>query len=573
MKLLTRQPVGERERLDNMSGRSRNRRLLLMVLAFGACFAGLLGKAFYLQVVKAAEYSQRAERQYLASTVLPVKRAAILDRDGGALALTVEMISVCANPKEIEDPPAAARKLAAALDMKEDEILARLSTPGTFVYVMRMADPVVARRACSLGIKGVFGQAEDKRIYPQGALASQLLGFVGTEMKGLEGLELQYDAQLSGEPGKRTTIVDDRGRVLEVVHEDAPAPGNDVVLTIDKEIQFATEQILTEAVEEYEARKATAIILDPQSGEVLAMATTPVFDANEYLAQDAADRRHYPVTDLFEPGSTFKLVVVAAALSAQLVTPDTVFTLPPNIVVGDVSIGEAYEGVEPERVMSVTQIVARSSNVGAVTLGLKVGKEDFYRMINAFGFTRRTGIDAPGEVAGLLLPVDKWNLGTVANVPIGQGISVTAIQLASAYAAVANDGLWVAPHLTKKSAGEIETRRVVDARVAEQLRAMLKETVESGTGTAAALSGYSVAGKTGTAEKALEDGIGYAEDKYLASFVGMIPADRPRVVILVAVDEPQQAHLGSEVAAPVFARIADFTVKHLGIAPDCKAED
>lgn len=539
-----------------------------MVLALGLCFVGLLGRAFYLQVVKAAEYTKRAESQYLTTVELPVKRASILDRDGAVLAMTVETVSICANPVSVDDPAGAAKLLAPVLEVPEANLVEKLSQKGTFVYLARKEDPMVAERACLLGIPGVFGQAEDKRYYPQGAVASHLLGFVGIDMdQGLEGVEKQYNHLLSGKVGSRTTVTDDQGRVLEVVTETPPDPGTDVTLTIDKDIQYALEQILTQTVEESEAKRAIAIVLEPKTGEVLALATTPAFDSNLYLEEEADDRRNHPVTDLFEPGSTFKLVVAAAALAEQLVTPDTVFTLAPTIQVGDVTIREASDGVPAQREFTVTDIVAQSSNVGAVTLGLKVGTEKLCRMIRAFGFVERTGIDAPGEVAGLMLPPDKWNLGTVANVPIGQGISVTAVQLAAAYGAVANDGVWIQPHVTKMVESPV-TRRVVDPQVAAQLRTMLTETVKRGTGNAAALDGYSVAGKTGTAEKALENGMGYAKDKYLASFVGMIPADDPQVVILVAVDEPQNAHLGSEVAAPVFASIADFIVKHLGIPPE-----
>ncbi len=542
-----------------------------MVLALGLCFVGLLGRAFYLQVVKAAEYTEQAQSQHLTTSELPVKRASILDRDGAILAMTVETVSVCANPALIDDPAGAAQLLAPVLETSEADLLKKLSQRGTFAYLVRKADPMVAERACALGIEGIFGQREDKRSYPQGTVAAHLLGFVGTDMdQGLEGVEKEYNHLLSGEPGSRIALTDEQGRVLEVVAETPPDPGTDVILTIDKDIQYASEQILTQTVEESGAKRAVAVVLDPRTGEILAMATTPVFDGNLYLEQAAEDRRNHPVTDLFEPGSTFKLVVVAAALAQRLVTPDTVFTLAPTILVGDVTIGEASDVVPAQRELTVTDIMAQSSNVGAVTLGMKVGTENLCRMIRAFGFVERTGIDAPGEVAGLMLPPDKWNLGTVANVPIGQGISVTAVQLAAAYGAVANDGLWVQPHVTKNVDSPV-THRVVDSKVAAQLRSMLKETVERGTGTAAALTGYSVAGKTGTAEKALENGKGYAEDKYLASFVGMIPADDPRVVILVAVDEPQDSHLGSEVAAPVFARIADFTVKHLGIPPQTGA--
>lgn len=545
----------------------KNRRLVITAVFLALCVTGLLARAFYLQVVLAAEYTERAEEQHIELQTVSVKRASIVDREGAELALSVSLPSICADPTQLEDPAAAAAALAPLTGLDQGELLELLSSDEHFCFVDRRVSGEVGDRVAALDLPGVYQITEEKRVYPQGPLAPQLLGFVGTENKGLAGLELTYEERLRGREGSRRVLVDEKGRGLEVLSEEAPQQADALALTLDKDIQYAVEQILAEAVESEGAKRASAIVMDPDDGSILALATTPSFDTNEYAKATQDDQRNVLVTDQYEPGSTFKVVLMAAALENGLVTPDTSFTLPAELPVKDVVIREAHEDVPRERVMTTTEILAQSSNVGTVTIALDLGREKLVDMIQKFGFTCRTGIDLPGEVAGTMLPLEKWNWGTAASVPIGQGISVTAIQMVAAYAAIANDGILVQPHLNQEVRPGAGTE-VMSRTVAAQLRQMLHAVVEEGTGTSAQLAGYTVAGKTGTAQKVEENSTVYSEDKYVASFVGMIPAADPEVVVLAIVDEPKEAYFGSEVAAPVFARIADFTVKHLGIAPD-----
>jgi cell division protein FtsI/penicillin-binding protein 2 len=323
---------------------------------------------------------------------------------------------------------------------------------------------------------------------------------------------------------------------------------------------------VADAVERYGALRGMAVVLDPKTGEILAMANVPYFDANTYGSQPDVYQRNAVVTDQYEPGSTFKMVVAAAALEAGLVQPDTVFDLHPTITVYDRTVHEAHDDIPYTRRMTVTDILAQSSNVGAVTLGLKVGKEGLVEMIRRFGFTTRTGIDFPGEAPGAMLSPEQWSGSTIANVPIGQGIAVTPLQLAAAYGAIANDGIYVQPHLSQDSVIGPE-HRVITSEVAQQLRDMLRVTVESGTGARADIKGYDVAGKTGTAQKVLPDGGGYSNDDFISSFVGMVPVEDPALVILVVIDEPRGQYYGSLVAAPAFAEIAGFALRRLEIPP------
>jgi cell division protein FtsI/penicillin-binding protein 2 len=360
-------------------------------------------------------------------------------------------------------------------------------------------------------------------------------------------------------------VHDALGRPLEVLSQQAPVNGQNLTLTIDSQIQYEAETVLNALVKQVSAKKASAVVLDPKTGEILALANTPVFDTNAFARTTPADQRNTAVSDQYEPGSTFKVVVTAAALAAGLVTPATSFRLAPTIKVYDRVIHEA-EKVPAVRNLSVTQILAQSSNVGVVTLGLEVGKARLVDMIRRFGFTQPLGIDFPGEAAGSMLPPDKWSGTTIANVPIGQGIAVTPLQMASAYAAIANNGLLVQPHLAKGGKAPAP-RQVISPEIAAQLRSMLTVTVQSGTGTRAQIPGYDVAGKTGTAQEVAPNGSGYAQGNYASSFVGMVPANDPQLVILVVVDEPSTEHMGAEVAAPAFATIAQFSLKELGIAP------
>ncbi len=548
---------------------SRTNKRLALFMGLAIIFlVGLLGRTFYVQVIAAPSLAEKAKGQSVRTITLEAPRGVIYDRDGEALAVSQIMATVYANPGQIDDASSAAQKLAPILGVSEDELLAKLTGDSGFKYLARRIEQAVGQEVEELGIAGIGVCSEPKRVYPKGALAPQLLGLVGgDDYQGLAGLELQYEQALAGVPGELQVVSDLDGNRLATVSQREAEPGDDITLTIDADIQYETEQVLTAVVEEFQANKACAVVLEPSTGEVLAMANTPVFDANEYASGDIqeSDRRNMVVTDQYEPGSTFKMVVTAAALEAGLVTPETTFRLGRDITIYDVTIHESHENIPEVRELTVTDILAQSSNVGAVRLGQEVGKTRLVDMIEKFGFTEKIGIDFPGEVDGEMLAPEDWYGTTIANVPLGQGIAVSPLQLATAYAAIANDGLMVEPHLVR---GEEEpwSRRVVSETVAAQLRMMLTDTVAYGTGGLAQIEGYEVAGKTGTAQKVKEGG-GYYDDRVVASFVGMVPADDPQLVILVTVDDPATEHLGAKVAAPAFAKIADFALKCLGIAP------
>jgi len=531
----------------------------------------LFGRAFYVQVLAADSLERQATVQSGRTVELSARRGTIYDRNGQPLALSQPMATVYASPKFVKDPAATAAQLAPLLDLTKAELLEKLDSDSGFRYLARRIDSAVGEQVKDLELDGISVVSEDKRVYPKGALAPQLLGFVGgDDYSGIAGIELQYDDVLSGEAGEMKVVTDlDTGNRVATVETKEAIPGSSITLTIDEQIQYKTEQVLSGVVSQFKADKAFAVVLDPGTGEVLAMANTPVFDTADFSSGDLSesDRRNAVVTDQYEPGSTFKMVAVAAALEAELVTPDTKFELGPQIEVYDVVVHEWDEDVPNYRNLSVTQILARSSNVGAVTLGIQVGKERLAAMIESFGFTDKLGIDFPGETPGEMPPLDKWYGTAIANIPIGQGIAVSALQLATAYAAVANDGIMVQPHLLKGE-DDFWSRRVINPVVAVQLKEMLRVTVSDGTGSRARVPGYEVAGKTGTAQKVKEDGSGYEENRFVCSFVGMVPAMDPELLILVMVDEPATVHSGAYVAAPAFAEIAEFSLKRLGIPPD-----
>jgi len=549
--------------------RRTNRRLALFMGLAVLFLVGLLGRSFYVQVIAAPDLQQKADDQSTRVVTIDAPRGVIYDRTGEALAISETMATVYANPLQVEDPVAAAALLAPVLSIPEKELRDRLSGDSGFRYLARKIDPALGEEVKKLEIPGIGVTTEEKRVYPKGALAPQLLGFVGgDEYRGIAGLEYQYDDILAGEPGEMRVISDPTtgSRIATVSIREAKS-GQSITLTIDEQIQFETEKVLADVVQEFEAKKAFAVVIDPSDGEILAMANTPIFDTNDFASGEIAeiDRRNSVVNDQYEPGSTFKMVVTAAALEEGLVEPDTVFRLGPEIAIYDRVVHEAHEGVPDERRLTVTQILAESSNVGAVTLGLEVGKTRLVEMIRKLGFTEKLDIDFPGEAPGQMLAPEKWSGTTIANVPIGQGIAASPLQLATAYSAIANDGVLVQPHMVRDGE-QPYTREVVNRAVAGQLREMLTVTVDEGTGSRARVPGYEVAGKTGTAQKVNDDG-GYAEDRFIASFVGMVPAEDPQLVILVMVDEPATEHLGAYVAAPAFAKIAEFALKRLGIPP------
>ncbi len=553
-----------------MSQKLVDRRIRLLLALLTLAFAGTLARAVWLQGVQAASLARMAQVQHRETTDIAAGRGTVFDRSGVQLAIGEQATTVYANPREVRNPRAVAQAASRLLGVDSGKLERELRDRSRgFVYVARQAEPARATALARLGLPGLGFYGEERRTYPQGRLAAQVLGYAGVDNRGLAGVELGLDRTLAGTPGRQTVVKDPFGRAIDVVSQRSERQGRDVYLTLDHWMQANAEKILRETVERWRAKAATAIVLDPRSGAILAMANAPGFDANRFGAVPRSLQKNRAVTDTYEPGSTFKLITVAAALSDRLVSPSTPFKLPYSIHVADRVIHDA-EPRATER-MTVAEILARSSNVGAITLAERLGPDRLARWISRFGFGRLSGIDFPGESPGIVLPLARWSGSTIGNVPIGQGIAVTPVQMAAAYATVANRGVWLQPHLVQRVVGPARRapgqRRVVSRGVADQVMAMLRGVVAEGTGTLARIPGYQVAGKTGTAAKPDARG-GYSDSRYVASFVGVVPASAPRLVILVTVDEPRGGIFGGEVAAPAFQQIAQFDLQYLEVAPD-----
>jgi len=556
-----------------VSGRLANRRIRLLLAVFAIVFGATLLRAIWLQGVRAQSLGRMAASQHRQTVDVAANRGTIYDSTGVQLAVGEQAMTVYADPLQIRDPTKVAPVIARVLKLDPKQVYERISDRSHgFVYVERKADATRAARLQRLHITGLGFYPEESRFYPQHSIAAQVLGYAGVDNHGLSGLELTLDRPLAGQAGRETLVRDPFGHVLDSIVSKTARDGSDVSLTIDHNIQAEAEQVLRQTVQRWHAKDGTAIVLDPHTGAVLAMAVAPTYDANSFPTVPRDAQRNRAITDTYEPGSTFKLVTVAGALSTGIVTPQEKFTLPYEIQVADRRIHDAEpRGTET---MSVAKILAKSSNVGAITLAELLGKNRLASWISRFGFGHPTGIDFPGESQGIVLPVDKWSGSTIGNVPIGQGIAVTPMQMASAYAAIANGGVWTRPHLVDRVGDGLPKpvfrRRVVTRWIARELTSMLQNVVLDGTGTLAQIPGYHVAGKTGTAAKPDPRG-GYSTSKYVASFVGFAPATRPRVVVLVTVDEPQGAIWGGVVAAPAFKEIAQQTLQYLSAPPDAPA--
>ncbi len=550
--------------------RLANRRIRLLAVVLAAIFCIAFARAAWLQAVKAPSLESLAQGQQRETIALPAHRGTVYDRMGVELAIGEEATTVYANPSQIRQPAVVAAAVARDLGLDEKAVAALLADRSRgFVYLARKIDPTKARLLERRDIVGLGFYPEERRTYPHRRIGAAVIGYAGLDNEGLAGLELQYDEVLSGRDGRETIVRDPFGRLLDVVEARPVREGRDIHLTLDHRLQAEVEKILRQARVAWSAKAATAIVLDPRTGGVLSMAVEPGFDANAYGEQSLDAQRNRAVTDTYEPGSTFKVVTVAGALEEKLVGPQTSFRLQYSIQVADRVIHDAEErGTED---MTVSQILSRSSNVGAITLAIQLGRERLARWIERFGFGAKTGIDFPGESEGIVLPADRWTGSTIGNVPIGQGIAVTPIQMAAAYATIANGGRWIRPHVIERIGDRRidpgDRHRVMSRQTADLLTAMMRDVVADGTGVEAQVPGYSVAGKTGTAAKPDPTG-GYSDTRYVASFVGFAPAAAPRIVVLVAVDEPMGAIWGGTVAAPVFSKIAQFALPYLDVQPD-----
>ena len=539
-----------------------------------AVFLGMLvlagARAGWLGVVRASPLKDAAATQQKADIVVPARRGTITDVHGTELAVSQPAQSIAATPYLIDDPAKAAAALARALQKPEGEILKALSRRDTgFVYVARRVPMARALRAQKLGIEGLEFIPEFSREYPRDWMASQLLGNVGTEGHGLSGLEYGLDKQLRGTDGERRIVRDALGDTIELREPQRTVPGETVRLTLDANIQDHTEEVLADVGETWRPKGATAIVMDPRDGAILALANWPRVNANKlYEAPDyAMTNRATGAT--YEPGSTFKAFTVAGALEDGKVTPDTPFNLPPILPVADREITDSHpRGYETRDVRGILQV---SSNVGAALIGRTLGARRFDEWVRRFGFGKPTGVDIPGEEQGILLTYDEYSGSTAANMAMGQGLAVTPMQMAAGYAAIASGGVLRPPHIVDAVGGVKRPvpagKRVISEQTAAQVRDMLEGVLgPGGTATGAAIDGYELGGKTGTAEKPDENG-GYSKTKFVASFVGFAPAAHPRLLVAVMVDEPQGDIYGGTVAAPAFREITSFALQYLKIAP------
>jgi cell division protein FtsI (penicillin-binding protein 3) len=558
-----------------VTARVVNRRVRLLVAVFALVFAGVLVRVGWLQAVRAESLDALAASQHRESITVPARRGTIFDRTGVELAIGARAITVYANPQEIRDPRAVAVIAGRDLGVPPEDLLPLLSDRSKgFVYLARKADPYRAEVLEQRRIPGLGFYVEERRTYPLRGVAAEVVGYAGVDNRGLSGLELALEGELAGENGTKTIVRDPGGHVLEVVDSKDARDGRDVHLTIDNTLQRHVERVLAATRERWNARAATAVVLDPKTGGVLAMAVEPGFDANRYPAVPRERQRNRAVTDTYEPGSTFKVVTLSGVLEERMVEPSTRYTLPYSIEVADRVIHDAVpRGTET---MTVSEILSRSSNVGVITLALGLGREKLSKWIDRFGFGHASGVEYPGETRGIVVPPEQWSGSTIGNVPIGHGIAVTPIQMATVYAALANGGVALEPHLVERVGDaeprEAKARRIISTETANQLRTMLRGVVETGSGVLAQVPGYRVAGKTGTAAKPDPVNGGYSKTKYVGSFVGYVPAKNPRLVVLVTVDEPQGTIWGGTVAAPAFSEIARFALQYLQVPPDVPAE-
>jgi cell division protein FtsI (penicillin-binding protein 3) len=541
----------------------------------------------YLQVSRHDGLVDRARQQQQDAIDTSPQRGRLLDRNGAELARSIDTDSVFVAPDDFVNTDTAqtdqgklectADGLASALKLNKETLRQQL-TDGInqkkkFIWIARRLPPEVSVQLRAQQLAGVHFRRESKRFYPNGSLASHVLGFVGLDNVGLGGIEKVYNQKISGEPGKLFLEKDSEGKAYESFEIPA-SPGQTVVLTIDQSVQYRTEQALADAVQRSRAKSGTAIVLDPRTGEILALANSPSFDPNNVALSSLQERSNWALQNVYEPGSTFKIVAFSAALEKGLVRPDDRI----DCQMGAITVaGRVVHDHSSFGSLTITEALAKSSNVAAIKLGLRVGNETMYDYITRFGFGSRTGVELAGETAGILNPLRRWQPSSIGSIAIGQEIAVTPLQMAAAFGAVANNGVRIAPHLVREirtSSGtvvyrtEAEQRRVLTEQTASALRWMLESVTLNGTAKQAQLDGYTAAGKTGTAQKIDPKTRTYSKTKHIASFVGFAPVTAPSVVIIVVIDEPAGAYHGGDVAAPVFRQIAEQILPDMGVAPD-----
>jgi cell division protein FtsI (penicillin-binding protein 3) len=555
-------------------------RIVLILIALTGLWMMMIGRAAYLQLIPDARLKSLQKRQFETVVTLNPRRGDVVDRNGHELAVSMTSYSLFADPKILEEPKKVARLLSRELKVPLRQIEDKLrNRRKRFVWIQRHVDKPLHDVIAARKIRGLGFVEESRRVYPNDRLLSHVLGFVGREESGLEGLELKYDDHLEAAQKKVAVRKDARGRPLIVngqMFHQVP-DGADIQLTIDRELQFVVEQELAQTVEKHEADSAVAIVLDAQTSEILAMAASPSFDPNRHADFSLNFKRNRTITDSYEPGSTLKTFVIAGALNEGLVEPNTRFDGQGGAMrVGKRIIREA-DDKHRFKMLTVSEILAVSSNVGTTKIALKMGQDRVERSLRAFGFGERSGVDLPGEVKGII-QARPWHDHLLANVSFGHGITATALQVANAYAAIANGGVLNRPFIVKTirdhesgetiDRGPQEIRRALSPEAAAKMRLILTGvTSDGGTGINARVPGFPVAGKTGTAQKVNPHGRGYLPGGYISSFAGFLPANDPKFVIYVAVDHPRKEYYGSAVAAPVFSRVAKFAVRRAGLSP------
>ncbi len=558
----------QRERTHR--SRATNRDLLLGGMLF-LWMAGLVVQLYHLQIIDYGDLLARAQRQQQHMIEVAPKRGEIFDRQMNPLAMSLPVDSVFAVPSEIPDPKMVADLLAPVLGLNRRDLLDRIANSRSFCWAKRKITPEEANRIRDLNLKGIYFQRESKRFYPKGDLAAHIMGYVGLDDKGLAGLEYGMDNIIRGRPGRVLLATDARRKSFQST-EWAGEPGKNLVLTLDEKIQYITEKALAEAVEKWHAAGGVAIVQNPNTGEILALASQPTYDPNDFAKSPPEGLQNRGLAWVYEPGSTFKLVTVAAVLEEKLADPDEVIDCQQGSIVlaGHVIHDHKHFGY-----LTVRDVVVNSSDVGAIKLGLRLGEQRLYKYIRGFGFGEKTDVELPGEERGLLKPPGRWSGISIGEISMGQEVGVTAIQLVTAYSAVANGGVLFEPRLVHDlflgqahdAMPPVPGHRVISGRSASLLKQFLAAVVERGTGRAARLTGYSSAGKTGTAQKIDPSGA-YSKSHYVASFVGFAPIEKPAVTILVVIDSPVGAIYGAEVAAPVFKSIAEQTLGYANVPQD-----
>jgi cell division protein FtsI (penicillin-binding protein 3) len=552
-------------------------RILIGAIALALWTAGIEARLVYLQVIAHDDFTMRADRQQMRTVIPPAKRGDIFDRRGRLLAYSVDADTIAAVPNEIDNPAEVAALVCGALDgcnaERRQTILKNLSKRTPFTFLARQVSPDEGKRVKALALPGITLLKESRRYYPNSELAAHVIGYVGTDNIGLGGIEFAYDSQIRGRAGKVLLQTDNRRNAMFSRVETPPTAGAGIELTIDQYLQHVAERELRAGVEENRAEGGTAIIMDPWSGEILALANWPTFNPNAFGRADDSVRRNRAIQTLYEPGSTFKIVTASAALEQKVITPDSLIETSPGFI--------TFPGRKPiydthhYGTLDFTDVIVKSSNVGAIKVGLKVGPEVLTQYVNRFGFGQTLGPDFKGETAGIVWSADRLNSSALASVSMGYQVGVTPLQMVSAVSSVANGGHLYQPRVVRafiKDGRRIEMpakemRRTIEPDTAAAVTTIMEQVVERGTAKAARIEGFTIAGKTGTAAKLVNGH--YQTSDYNASFVGFIPSRKPRVTILVVIDSPHtKGHTGGAVSAPVFKRIAEAAVTYLGVPPN-----